>query len=163
MKYVIKRYGRLGRYLMLGEAYDINMNDIGHITLVGRIYIYYVNGVRYGTTFNNLGSNDWEVVFGDLDKSDKINIRMLNTSTYTIAKEVMTNVAKSIVMFIKLKNPRSIRYVTDTQTRVVAYKRLANTLSMKPEVMGYHFEEYDKNLHFIIKNAYSLDDILVRG
>jgi hypothetical protein len=163
IKYVIKRCGRLGRYLMLGEAYDIDMSDIGHITLVGRVYICYVNGVKYGTTFNNTGVNDWEIVFGNMDKNDKINIKMLNTSTYTTAKEIMTNVAKSIIMFIRLKNPRSIRYVTDTKNRVIAYKRLFNVLSMKPEIMGYHFEEYDNNLHYIIKNTYSLDNIITKG
>ena len=157
---MIKKYGRLKRFLMIGEGHNVNMDDVGHITKIPRGYKYYINGVLYNTQFYGSGNNDWEIKFGDVDKNGKMNIKMLNTLTYSIAKEVLTNVAKTLVMFIRFQKPRSIMYRTDTRSRVVAYRRLYELLHGNNEIMGYYTDSIDDNLHYIIKNGVSIRDIV---
>jgi len=154
--------GRLGRYLMLGEGYNIDINDINHITKILNGYRYYVNNVEYNTQFWHIGPgpNDWELKFGDVDKNGKMNIKMLNTSTISIAKEVMSNVAKTMVMFIRIQKPRSIMYRTNTRSRTIAYRRLYEYLAGNDDIMGYHIERYNDNLHYIIKNNVDIRDII---
>jgi hypothetical protein len=144
---------------MLDEGYNVDLNDTSGIDTDNRSnYKFIINDKRYIVKFYDFGNHDYEVKFG-IDKNGLKDIDMTNDMTVSSAKEVMVNVAKSIILFIKQNRPRSIKYVTDRKSRERQYKRLVNIL-MASKLFGYHLEHYDDNIHYIISDKYTIRDII---
>lgn len=152
-------YNRLARYMMLDEGYNINFNDIGHISHIQGSYRFDIVDKNYIVKFYNFDNGDYEVKFGINSGGTIKDIDMTNDMTVSLAKEVMVNVAKCIVLFIKQRTPRSVKYITDRRSKEKQYRRLVNIL-MSSRLFNYHLEHYNGNIHYIIKDGYSISDVI---
>lgn len=146
---------------MLDEGYTVNFDDTGYISHSQGSYYFDIIDKKYIVKFYDFGYNDYEIKFG-INKNGLKDIDMTNDMTVSLAKEVMISVSKCVVLFIKQKSPRSIKYVTDRKSREVQYRRLVNIL-MSSKLFNYHLEHYNGNIHYIIRDGYNISDVITVG
>jgi len=88
----------------------------------------------------HISDNQWMIKFGTnngFDALDKESLEMTGEFDIKKTANILENVAKCLINFIKDYNPQQITFDADRPSRVRMYKRLVTLLFKHPDVMDY--------------------------
>lgn len=148
---------------IVSESYNINFSDTsGIVEKSPGKYLFTVDGIQYVVQFYNITKGIFHLKFGP-ERNGRIgSIDLFNKYDISFTKEVMSNVAKCIPLFVSKYKPISMCYTTDRSSREKAYIRLFNMLLYNKELLGYTIQ-HKENVKCIVKDGNQIGEFITTG